>query len=102
VPFRLSWVGTDIPGTARVQGKEYPFGSLDTGSLYIELTGSFVAPAHLTDTVSVTVPFTASGLISPGYPHPQLPIAGDGQVTFTLQWEPLIGGMLGPTLQCAA
>jgi hypothetical protein len=92
LPFTATWVGTDIPGTVRLQGDEFPVGSLDTGSLYIELSGSFVAPAHLTPTVSVTVPFTASGLLTLGHPHPQLTLTGGGQVTFTLEWQSAIGG----------
>jgi hypothetical protein len=92
VPFTATWVGTDIPGTARLQGDEYAVGGADTSSLYIELTGSFVAPAHLADTASVAVPFTASGLFSRGYPLPALQLTGLGEVTFTLQWQSLIGG----------
>ena len=92
VPFTATWVGTDIPGTVRLLGDEYTVGSLDTGSLYIELAGSFVAPAHLTDAASVRVPFTASGLVSLGYPLPPLPLTGSGDVTFTLEWQAAIGG----------
>jgi len=58
----------------------------------IELTGSFVAPAHLTDTASVTVPFTATGLLSRDYPLPTLQLSGGGAVTFTLQWQSAING----------
>ena len=70
VAFTATWVGTDIPGTVRLQGDEFPVGGATSSSLFIELTGSFVAPAHLTDTASVTVPFTASGLLSGGHPFP--------------------------------
>ena len=72
VPFTATWVGTDIPG--------------------IELTGSFVAPAHLTDTASVTVPLAANGLLSRGYPFPALQLIGSGEVTFRLEWQSAIGG----------
>ena len=92
VPFTATWVGTDMPGTLRLLGQEYQVGSLDTGSMYIELTGSFVAPAHLTDAASVQIPFTATGLVSRGYPFPQVPLTGGGEVTFTLEWQPFIGG----------
>jgi hypothetical protein len=91
VPFTATWVGTDIPGTVRLQGDEFPVGSLVTGSVYIELTGSFVAPAHLVDTVSVTVPFAASGLVSPGDASPPLQLTGSGEVTFRFEWQPYIG-----------
>ena len=90
--FRANWLGTDIPGTVRLQGDEFPVGSLITGSLYIELSGSLVAPAHLTPTTSVTVPFTANGLLSRGDPYPPVPMTGGGHVTFTLEWQSLIGG----------
>ena len=70
VPFTATWVGTDIPGTARVQGDEFTIQGLDGTSMYIELRGSFVAPAHVTDTLSVTVPFTSTGLLARGYPLP--------------------------------
>lgn len=92
VPFMATWVGTDIPGTVRLQGDEFPVGSADSGSMYIELAGSFVAPAHLTDTASVTVPFTSSGLLSRGYPFPAVPLTGSGEVTFRLEWQTAIGG----------
>lgn len=39
-------MGTDIPGTARVQGDEFTIQGLDGTSMYIELKGSFVAPAR--------------------------------------------------------
>jgi hypothetical protein len=92
VPFTSTWVGTDLPGTVRLQGDEFAIGSADSGSLYIELTGSFVAPAHLTDTASVTVPFAASGLLSRGYPFPTFQLIGSGEVTFTLEWQSAISG----------
>jgi len=92
VPFTATWVGTDIPGTVRLQGDEFPVGSADSSSMYIELTGSFVAPAHLTDTASVTVPFAANGLLSRGYPFPALQLIGSGEVTFRLEWQSAIGG----------
>jgi hypothetical protein len=92
VPFLAAWVGTDIPGTARVQGDEFIIQGQDGTSMYIMLQGSFVAPAHVTDSTSVTVPFTATGLLSRGYPLPQLELKGDGNVTLTLTWQPFIGG----------
>ena len=92
VPFMATWVGTDIPGTVRLQGDEFAVGSADSASMYIELTGSFVAPAHLTDAASVTVPFAASGLLSRNYPFPALPLTGSGEVTFRLEWQTAIGG----------
>jgi hypothetical protein len=91
VPFTAAWLGTDIPGTGRVQGDEFVT-SLNGPGLFIELSGSFVAPARLTDTTSVTVPFTASGLLSRDSPLPQFQLTGDGRVTFTLTWQPFIGG----------
>ena len=91
-PFTATWVGTDIPGTVRLQGDEFRVGSADASSMYIELTGSFVAPAHLTDTASVTVPFTATGALSRGYPFPPFQLTGDGVVTFTLQWQTAVDG----------
>jgi hypothetical protein len=95
LPFTATWVGTDIPGAVRLQGDEFRIGSADAGSMYIELTGSFIAPAHLTDTASVTVPFTASGLlsrVSQGDPLPTLQMIGSGEVTFRLEWQSEIGG----------
>lgn len=91
VPFTATWVGTDMPGTGRVQGTEFVT-SLNGPSMYIELRGSFVAPAHLVETTSVTVPFTASGLLFLDSAHPQLQLTGDGRVTFTLTWQPAIDG----------
>ena len=92
LPFTATWVGTDISGTARLQGDAFAVGSADGPSMYIELTGSFVAPAHLTDTASVTVPFAASGLLARGYPLPALQLIGSGEVTFRLEWQSSIGG----------
>ena len=93
VAFRAAWVGSDIPGTVRLQGDEFAAGCGDTcTSMYIELTGSFVAPAHLTDTASVTVPFAAWGRFSRFYPYPSPELTGRGSVTFTLEWQPFIGG----------
>ena len=40
----------------------------------------------------MTVPFTASGLLSGGHPFPALQLTGDGAVTFTLQWQAAING----------
>jgi len=90
--FTTIWVGTDFSGTARLQGDEFPVGSADAASLYLELTGSFVAPPHLTDTASVTVPFTATGLLGRGGPFPALQLTGGGAVTFTLQWQSAFDG----------
>ena len=92
VPIALNWNGTDIPGTARLQGQEFPVGSADSASLSIDLVSSFVAPAHVTDTVSVTVPFTSSGLLARIDGSPTLTLSGRGNVTFTLTWETPIEG----------
>jgi hypothetical protein len=91
VAFTGTWVGSDLPGTVRLQGNEFVAG-LDPPSMSIELTGSFVAPAHLVDTASVTVPFAASGGLSRGYPFPALQLTGRGDVTFRLEWQSAIGG----------
>jgi hypothetical protein len=61
-------------------------------SLSIDLVSSFVAPAHVTDTVSVTVPFTSSGLLARVDGSPTLPLSGRGNVTFTLTWQTPIEG----------
>lgn len=92
VPIALNWNGTDIPGTVRLQGEEFPVGNLITGNVSIDLTASFVAPAHVTDTASVTVPFTSSGLVSRGDGSPSIPFTGRGNVTFTLTWQTHIEG----------
>jgi len=92
VAFTATWLGSDIPGTARVQGQEYVIQGLDATSMFLSLTGSFVAPAHVTDTTSVTVPFAATGLLARGYPLPPLDLTGRGRVTFTLTWQPAISG----------
>ena len=92
VPFRIEWDGTDIPGTVRLEGEEFPAGSLITASLSIELAGSFVAPAHVAETGTATVPFTATGLLSRGDGSPSLRLTGRGHVTFTLTWQPLMDG----------
>jgi hypothetical protein len=92
VPVTAAWLGTDIPGTARVQGDEFTIQGQDGTSMFIELRGSFVAPAHVTDSTSVTVPFTATGLLARGNPLPPLQLTGDGNVTFTLTWQPFTGG----------
>jgi hypothetical protein len=92
VQFAATWVGSDIPGTARVQGDEFDIQGLDGTSMYIDMNGSFVAPAHLADTASVTVPFAATGLLLRGYPLPSLQLTGRGHVTFRLEWQPFIGG----------
>jgi len=91
VRVTATWVGTDIPGTGRVQGDEFVT-SLDGPGLYIELRGTFVAPPHVTDSVSVTVPFTSTGMLSRGYPLPPLTLTGSGNVTFTLAWQPFLDG----------
>ena len=92
VQFAATWLGTDIPGSARVQGDEFVIQGLDGTSMYIDMTGSFIAPARLTDSASVTVPFAATGVLNRGYPLPPLQLTGRGDVTFTLEWQPLIGG----------
>ena len=84
VAFTATWLGSDIPGTARVEGQEFVIQGLDDTSMFITLTGSFMAPAHLTDSASVTVPFAASGLLARGNPFPSLDLTGRGNVTFTL------------------
>ena len=86
VPIALNWTGTDIPGMVRLQGEEFPAGNLITASLNIDLVSSFVAPAHVTDSVTVTVPFSATGLIAGG-PLPPFELTGGGDVTFTLTWQ---------------
>jgi hypothetical protein len=88
VSFTATWSGSDLPGTVRVQGDEFPVGGLDERALLIEMTGSFVAPAHLTDTALVTVPFVATGLLS----STGFQLTGSGQVTFTLEWQSVIDG----------
>ena len=92
VPIALNWNGTDIPGTARLQGQAFPVGSADSASLSIDLVSSFVAPAHVTDTVSVTVPFISSGLLARVDGSPTLTLSGRGSVTFTLTWQTPIEG----------
>lgn len=86
ISFTATWVGSDLPGTVRLQGEEFQVG-LNPPSMVIELTTSFVAPPHVSDTATVTVPFTASGSLFPGFR-----LTGDGHVTFTLEWQTLIGG----------
>jgi hypothetical protein len=87
VPIALNWTGTDIPGRARLQGQDFQVGSADSASLSIDLVSSFVAPAHVTETVSVTVPFTSSGLLGRVDGSPTLSLSGGGNVTFTLTWQ---------------
>ena len=91
IAFTATWLGSDLPGTVRLQGDEFAVG-LEPASMSIELTGSFVAPAHLADTASVTVPFAASGGLAREYPFPPFQLTGGGDVTFTLEWQPAIGG----------
>jgi len=94
VEFTATWVGSDIPGTARLQGDEFSVGLLsERGAISASLTGSFVAPAHVGDTASVTVPFALSGGLLPATPA-SIPfqLTGGGDVTFTLEWQPFIGG----------
>jgi hypothetical protein len=93
VAFTATWVGGDIPGTVRLQGDEFEVGNLDQpGNISPVLTGSFVAPAHVGDTASVTVPFEVGGLLTPAEQRPGFQLTGGGDVTFTLQWQPFIGG----------
>ena len=87
VAFTGLWLGTDLPGTVRVQGDEFIVGTLESPALYIDLRGSFVAPPHVTDTASVTVPFTATGLLAGAYQ-----LTGGGTVTLTLAWQPFLDG----------
>ncbi len=91
VPFTGTWAGGDLAGTARLQGDEFTVG-FEPPSMSIEVTGSFVAPAHLADTASVTVPFTATGGLAHGNPLSVLQLTGRGHVTFRLEWQPFIGG----------
>lgn len=94
VEFTATWVGSDIPGTARLQGDEFSVGLLsERGAISPSLTGSFVAPAHVGDTASVTVPFALSGGLLPATPA-SIPfqLTGGGDVTFTLEWQASIGG----------
>ena len=86
-PVALNWNGTDISGTVRLQGEEFPVGSLIADALSIDLTASFVSPPHLTDTASVTVPFTFAGLLLRIDGSPTLHLTGRGDVTFTLTWQ---------------
>jgi len=93
VEFTATWVGGDIPGTVRLQGDEFSVGNLDQpGGISPVLTGSFVAPAHVGDTASVTVPFAVSGLLSPAEQRPSFQLTGGGDVTFTLEWQAYLGG----------
>jgi hypothetical protein len=92
VAFTATWVGSDLPGMVRLQGDEFEVGRLDGASMAIELTGSFVAPAHVAETASVTVPFAVSGLLLPGFPLSNLELTGTGQVTLRLEWQSAIGG----------
>jgi len=90
------WIETlrgDIPGTVRLQGDEFSVGNLDQpGGISPVLTGSFVAPAHVGDTASVTVPFAVSGLLLPAEQRPPFQLTGGGDVTFTLEWQAYLGG----------
>ena len=93
VEFTATWVGGDIPGTVRLQGDEFSVGNLDQpGGISPVLTGSFVAPAHVGDTASVTVPFAVSGLLLPAEQRPPFQLTGGGDVTFTLEWQAYLGG----------
>ena len=93
VAFTATWLGSDIPGTVRLQGDEFSVGSLnEPGGINPVLTGSFVAPAHVGNTASVTVPFTVSGLLLPAEQRPPFQLTGGGDVTFTLEWQAYIGG----------
>ena len=60
--------------------------------MYIDMAGSFVAPAHVTESTSVTVPFTGNGLLARGNPLPPLQLTVSGSVAFTLAWEPFLDG----------
>jgi hypothetical protein len=86
VAFNATWLGTDLPGMVRLQGQEFEVGTLETPGLYIDMTGSFVAPPHLTDTISLTVPFSLTGLVAGE------PLTGGGDVTLTLEWQPFLNG----------
>jgi hypothetical protein len=93
VAFEATWLGSDIPGTVRLQGDEFSVGNLDQpGGINPVLTGSFVAPAHVGDTASVTVPFALSGLLLPAEQRPPFQLTGGGDVTFTLEWQAYLGG----------
>ena len=90
VAFTVTWLGSDIPGTVRLQGDEFSVGNL--AGINPVLTGSFVAPAHVGDTASVTVPFALSGLLLPASQRPAFQLTGGGDVTFTLEWQAYLGG----------
>ena len=91
VGFTATWVGLDLPGTARLQGHDYTdVGGLNSpSSLSLTLSGSFVAPPQA-NTATITVPFTVSGLFQPGTGPYDL--AGNGTVTFTLAWQTALNG----------
>ena len=87
VPFYVTFSGGDLPGTARLQGDEFPVG-FEPPSMWFEVTGSFVAPAHVTDRVTVTVPFQFNGSLFRAEPYQSWTLTGRGEVTFTFEWQP--------------
>jgi hypothetical protein len=94
VAFTGTWVGNDLPGTARLQGDTYTdVGGLNSpSSLRIDLTGSFVAPAQAT-TTTIEVPFSVGGLfVVSGVASADL--EGRGTVTFTLAWNTALSGWM--------
>jgi hypothetical protein len=91
VAFTGTWLGGDLTGAARLQGDEFEVG-FEPPSMLIEVTGSFTAPPHVTDSATVTVPFAATGSLFRAYPSSPFQLTGRGRVTFTLEWQTAIGG----------
>jgi hypothetical protein len=94
VSFTGTWAGSDLPGTATLEGKTFTgVGGVNSDSgLTVTVTGSFVAPPEA-ETATVTGPVEISGVFSS--PAGLFDLEGRGTATITLEWVEVQG--LTPT-----
>jgi PEP-CTERM motif len=90
--------GSDLNGTATVDGQTYPvgLGSETQGDAFVGLAGSWVAPAFTgATTASIMSPFTFAGRFTyPAVPLTDRPpefLLGHGIATLHLKWTPEFG-----------
>jgi hypothetical protein len=85
--------GSNLNGTARLQGTTYPdIGSISTHeSLVLRFTGQVMMPPMSDGPVTVTVPFDFAGQFSyetAGVPQPTVLLTGGGRATLFLEPSP--------------
>jgi hypothetical protein len=97
VSLGATWVGSDLNGTATLDGRSYGVGGVpgsgpSAASAFVLFTGSVVLPALVGESASVSAPFLFSGNFSPEeQPPPRVELRGRGTATLAVRRSDIPG-----------